>query len=231
MRWWTGLIIGFVITIDFSAVVLAQTHFTFRADTGNNATIGIPTTANPNIGGVSLAIGDEIGVFTPAGLCVGAVVWGGTNTALTVWEDDNQTPVIDGIRSGEPIGYRVWQKATDTEYTHVSVTYSQGNGIYVVDGIYLVASLSAVVPPSALPLRGDVNHSGLTTVLDGVLILRFVVGLEEENTLTAPSVARDFRPETADVSGDGRISAIDAALIFQFDAGIITSFPAMSPKR
>ena len=46
---------------------------------------------------MTLDAGDEIGVFTPADLCVGASVWDGTTPmALVAWVDDSQTPEVDG---------------------------------------------------------------------------------------------------------------------------------------
>jgi hypothetical protein len=74
---------------------------------------------------------------------------------------------------------------------------------------------------------GDVNHSHLVTSLDAVLILKKLVGL-----VLPPSPSSgepSFDPELADVNADGRVSALDAALIFQFDAGIIEHFPG-APK-
>ena len=71
------LVLSFIGTNAF-----AQTHFTFTSITGNNATVGIPAGVNPNINGIPLEIGDEIGAFTPAGLCVGATVWNNTAAEL-----------------------------------------------------------------------------------------------------------------------------------------------------
>jgi len=62
------------------------THFLYTANTGNNATIGIQASINPMINGTAIAVGDEIGVFTPEGLCVGAETWTGSSIAITVWE-------------------------------------------------------------------------------------------------------------------------------------------------
>jgi hypothetical protein len=138
--------------LDF-AVGLAQTaYFTHVSSTGNNATVGIPAAANPNIIGTPLETGDEIGVFTPDGLCVGAVAWNaGVSAAITVWGDDNQTPAVDGIKVGEQMHICVWRKSTKTGYGDVSVTYSLGEGSYAVNGIYALASLTAnaVVAPMA----------------------------------------------------------------------------------
>lgn len=146
-------LVGLIVGTLSSKTAMAQDHFTFVSNTGNNATVGVPTSANPNISGTPLASGDEIGVFTPAGLCVGAVVWANANTAITVWGENDQTPAVDGIRVGEQMYYRVWQKSTNTEYTNVSATYSQGNGVYAVNGIYVLSSLTATatVPAPAAP--------------------------------------------------------------------------------
>ncbi len=138
----------------------AQVHFSYVSNTGNNATVAIPTSANPNISGTPLATGDEIGAFTPAGLCVGAVVWTGVNTALTVWGDNDLTGPIDGIRAGEQILYRIWRQSTNTEFTNVTATYSQGNGVYAPNGIYVLSSLSAsgpTVPPQTPTLSSPAN--------------------------------------------------------------------------
>ena len=138
------------------AAAVAQVHFTYT-NTGNNAIVGIPTSANPNINGTPLANGDEIGAFTPAGLCVGAVVWSSTNTALTVWGDNDMTPTIDGIQAGEQIFYRVWCKSTNSELTTVNVSYSQGNGTFVVNGIYILSSLASTGSLSAPTLSSPPN--------------------------------------------------------------------------
>lgn len=129
--------------------LIGQTHFRFTSNTGNNATVAIPVSSNPSVNGEPLRTGDEIGAFTPDGLCVGAVVWTGVNLALTVWGDDDQTQAIDGMRPGETISYRVWKKDMDTEYPNVTVTYALGNGRYAVNGLYTIATFRAHAPPGA----------------------------------------------------------------------------------
>jgi hypothetical protein len=128
-------------------------HFKFVRNTGNNATVGIPLSAQPSVNGVPLEIGDEIGAFTPAGLCVGAVVWEQKNTALTVWGDDEMTQEVDGIKPGEQISYRIWKRSTDREY-QATATYSLGDGIYQPNAIFILSSLSARLTPVEI---SDVN--------------------------------------------------------------------------
>ncbi len=136
-----------------SAMAQAQTpqHFTFTSGTGNNATVAIPTSANPNVNGTPLVAGDEIGVFSPGGLCCGAVVWTGQNAAVTVWGDNDQTPAIDGMRAGEQMRYRIWRQATNREDDdEMTVTYAQGNGLYAANGIFVLSALTVSVAERAV---------------------------------------------------------------------------------
>lgn len=122
-----------------------QVHFTWTSNTGNNMTIIIPAAINPLIDSIAIEAGDEIGVFTPTGLCVGGGVWQGSNIALTVWGDDDQTSVVDGIKYGETLQYRLWDAFADKEYG-AAVTYTSGGPGYTVDGIAVLASLESVEP-------------------------------------------------------------------------------------
>lgn len=147
MRFLQLCFMSLCVLILANSLALAQTptFFKFTAGTGNNATVAVPTAANPNIDGTPLVTGDEIGVFTPAGLCVGATVWTvGQSAAISVWGDNDQTPAVDGIKAGEEMRYRIWRKATNTVHLQLSVTYAQGDGKYAVNGIYILSALSAV---------------------------------------------------------------------------------------
>ena len=124
-----------------------QSHFTFTANTGDNMTVLVQAAINPAIDGSAIANGDEIGVFTPAGLCVGAVAWNGVNTALAVWGDNDQTVPIDGCVAGELLSYKVWDASAAKE-APATVAYASGGPDYSVDGMAVLASLSATTPPS-----------------------------------------------------------------------------------
>jgi hypothetical protein len=110
----------------------------FAANTGNNATIILPVTANPNIDGTALADGDWIGVFTAAGLCCGRSQWSGANLSITAWGDDSQTTEKDGFVAGESVHYRVYRAATVTEWRSVTAGYSLGSGLYAADGLMIL---------------------------------------------------------------------------------------------
>lgn len=148
------LIIG--LSISF---LNGQTHFTFTSNTGNNATVVIQTNTNPNIDGVLLSVGDEIGAFTPSGMCVGAVVWEGSNTAITVWGDNDQTGTVDGITNGTEIKYRFWSKTEQKEYSFVTAQYSQGSGLYLPDAIMVLSVLNGFGVPSKPALNTPSDQS------------------------------------------------------------------------
>ncbi|MDP1677921.1 MAG: T9SS type A sorting domain-containing protein [Bacteroidota bacterium] len=131
----------FLLCAGLVRTVESQTHFVFVENTGNNATIAIPISASPNIAGVPIAVGDEIGVFTPSGLCVGAIVWNGNNGAVTCWGDNDQTVENDGMGVGERILYRLWQRSSGYEFKSINVSYSEGDTLYRRNGIYVLTSL------------------------------------------------------------------------------------------
>lgn len=155
MRVWYLNIGALVLLLQLAGGADGQTHFVFTSNTGNNATMIIPVSAHPDVGGTSLSDSDEIGAFSPAGLCVGAIVWENVNDALTVWGDDDQTPVVDGLLAGQKISYRFWQKATNKEYDTVDAAYSQGDGTYGADKIFILASLHA--PTTAAVSQTDAS--------------------------------------------------------------------------
>ena len=147
MRTLQRFILALLIQIMPVLLAFGQTHFTFTSNTGNNAIIGIPLTVNPTIGGNPLVAGDEIGAFSPAGLCVGAAVWNGvTAVALTVWEDNAQTVPVDGMKAGELIKFRIWRRSSNSEFSNLTVSYTvdpSGAGTYVAGGIYVITGLAA----------------------------------------------------------------------------------------
>ncbi|MCP4706992.1 MAG: hypothetical protein GY869_00065, partial [Planctomycetes bacterium] len=115
-------------------------HFTFAANTGNNYTVFIGTALFDSL---SLQNGDEVGVFTPSGLCAGGLVW---NEALTyqqliAWGDDPQTGQVDGFSSGQTMFYRYWDLSEQQEIEDVFPDYSQGNGAWG-DGPMAVVNLA-----------------------------------------------------------------------------------------
>lgn len=106
----------------------AQTYFTFRTNTEDSYAIVV---ANATINGFDLQSGDEIGVFTPSGLCVGATTVGSqtANILLTAWQDDSFTAPRDGYLDGEAITLRVWDISSQTELM-MNASFTLGNGTF-----------------------------------------------------------------------------------------------------
>ncbi len=130
-------------------------HFQYTSNTGNNATIILPSALQPEVDGEPLVPGDEIGVFTEDGLCVGATVWRETTQSITIWGNDEQTAEKDGMEHNDSIYYRVWRQATDIEYKNIEVTYDDSqvfyriDGRYRIDAIYSLSSLQSFPAPPA----------------------------------------------------------------------------------
>jgi hypothetical protein len=127
----------------------STTYFRYTSHTGYNATVTIPNSAIITVNNQPLEPGDEIGAFRSDSLCVGAVVWDGTQTAITVWGNNDQTEEIDGMVFGDTISFRIWRKSTGAEYSQNHVSFrsgspvTNGDGIYVHDGLYILDTLTA----------------------------------------------------------------------------------------
>ncbi|MDZ7722544.1 MAG: GEVED domain-containing protein [candidate division KSB1 bacterium] len=134
---------------DYAAVIkpgdtahLPDTWKSVR-NTGYNATIVLPLSAEPRVDDISLATGNYVGVFSSEGICCGYSRWQGENMQITAWGDDPATAdVVEGFTAGEDIQYRVLQPETQREIRDVQVTYSQGSGVYQTDALFVIASFN-----------------------------------------------------------------------------------------
>ncbi len=138
-----NIICGRVNHLTDFALMLGPSHFTFSYETGDSYSIVIDQAL---LNETALENGDEIGVFTPAELCVGAVVWDGTTPlALTAWADDSQTPNVDGYIPGEKMSFRIWDENDDSDTDFLATTtYSAGNGNFADGAFARISSLEAV---------------------------------------------------------------------------------------
>lgn len=161
--------------------VHGQSHFTSCLNgTGNvfNATVIVPVESTPNVSGVPLAPGSEIAVFSSdpqyPDLCVGLITWQGSHSFINVWGDDDMTPGRDGLLAGEVMDYRVWDRATDTEYagSSVNVSYTLGDGLYDNDGVYVLGDLSASMSVNDGTDSSNVGQK--TVIVIPVDVTRFV---------------------------------------------------------
>jgi hypothetical protein len=98
-----------------------------------------------------LTAGDEVGVFTGGGLCVGAVNWlGERQLGIAAWMDDEGTMEVDGWTGGEEIMVRAYSAELGEEI-ELLVSYELG------DGRYGTGPLAVLVPAGeGIEVRGNV---------------------------------------------------------------------------
>ena len=173
--------------------------FHFQLDvsnTANSTSVIIPLENVPSIDGVPLAVGDEVGVFTPRGLCAGVGKWNNSNMIISVWGDDSIEDGIRGFQSGEVFTFKLWIASTNSEhfvvveyaltYTIDLWTYEDLSIVYVTNGWTVVDSMFGKSTTSlSIPLELGWNQissniiptdSTLTTifspVIDDVIIVK-----------------------------------------------------------
>ena len=120
-------------------------NWTFRGNTGNNSTVVLPVSAEPDIDGIPLEAGDYVGVFTPGGLCCGWSQWQAENMSITLWGDDTQTPDTDGFQSGDTICFRIWEQVTETEYMAIPEFEEGHSEVYQANGFSVLTGLTGIL--------------------------------------------------------------------------------------
>ena len=111
-----------------------------KVNTGNNMTIGIPAGA----WNVKPEMGDEVAVFNAQDKLVGAAVYQGGHTAITVWGDDDITEEIDGAEANTALTLRYFNAATSMEQVIDVQKWEIGNEMYVSNAISVVGKLAIV---------------------------------------------------------------------------------------
>ncbi len=110
-------------------------HFTY-VETGENASLLINSAT---LDGELLVVGDEIGVFTPAGTCAGGVVLSANEEGniypigITVWGDDPNAAGRQGFFANEPFAYRFYDLSAREEIAAFP-NYLEGPQVFQVNG-------------------------------------------------------------------------------------------------
>ena len=107
--------------------VLLPSRFSFEEETGDSYSILVQSAS---VESMPLETGDEIGVFTSDGLCVGALVWAERETALAAWKDNSQTPTIDGFHSNKQIFFKMWDQSEGMFRQLKSANYVEGDSLF-----------------------------------------------------------------------------------------------------
>jgi hypothetical protein len=103
--------------------------------------------------GIELESGDELGVFTENGLCVGGVVLTDNYpVGLMAWMDDARTEIIDGFKPGEMMVIKIWDGSDNKEY-HVKITPDYGSEFLGEVPITQVSLEIDLMASSAIPKK------------------------------------------------------------------------------
>ena len=139
-------------------------HYETASNTGNNMTIGLPTTAWE----VMPVVGDEIAAYDESGRLIGSTSFNGENIALTVWGDDLTTTAKDGLAIGEKVTFKLWNSNMNTESILVVTKWDAGSDVYTIDGISIASNIivSGATSADAYKLYQNVPNpfNGTTTV-------------------------------------------------------------------
>ena len=100
-------------------------------------TLGIPLTAWDNVP----QSGDEIGAFNEHGKLVGSSVFLGSNSAITIWGDDETTNNKEGTQTGTRYTLRLWRQKTDAEDVIAVKAWQQGDDIYETNAIAVIEKI------------------------------------------------------------------------------------------
>jgi hypothetical protein len=182
--------------------------FKFAANTGNKASVYLSANHPPMIRGKKIEAGDEIGVFTPAGLCAGAGTWTGIDLLITVWGDDPQVSGINGFRPGERYYFRI-SDITVPEIILAQASFIFGADTYQVDGVSILSSLTdggaskadAEIPGEFSLSQNFPNPFNQATVIDFNIAKNDTVTLKIYNV-----VGKEVANLVNDVMSPGRYS-------------------------
>jgi hypothetical protein len=178
-----------------------------KVNTGNNMTIGIPE----NAWNTTPEVGDEVGVFNAAGELVGATVYTGGHTAITVWGDDDLTEKVDGAVENTALSLRYFDAASSTEQVIEVQKWESGNGMYAVNDIAVVGKLTISKTDSYALYQNMPNPFNATTEI------KFYLPEAAQVTITVYNVLGDLMEEVVSRSFEAGDHTV------QFDANDLPS--------
>lgn len=85
--------------------------------------------------------GDEIAALNYLGQVVGAAVYRGAATGITLWEKDELDARSMGLNVGEKYELVLWKKAQDQVYKLQNVTYLEGSDEYETNAMAVIAEV------------------------------------------------------------------------------------------
>ncbi|MBT7615844.1 MAG: choice-of-anchor D domain-containing protein [Calditrichaeota bacterium] len=122
--------------------ILPEMHYEFVDNTGQNHSILV---VEATLNDEPLAVGSEIGVFSPDGMCCGAQFWTGERVGMAVWGDNDLTEEIDGLVEDEEMSFQIWDIASGSEYA-TEARFIQGNNVFHDGGVSVLTLSSGGEP-------------------------------------------------------------------------------------
>jgi len=129
---WAGLLL-----LALSITPAAANHFDFDTTDVNSSILIREVILTSRHWGE----GDEIGLFTPAGLCAGGGVVREFPAGFPAWGDDALTDSTDGFEDGERLIFKGWDASAREEFNLPNVTALEGEAVWRANG-WFVATLA-----------------------------------------------------------------------------------------
>lgn len=95
--------------------------------------------------------GDEIGVFSPAGLCGGGMLVEQFPMGIAIWGDDAMTDTVDGFRQDERFHLRGWDESLGEEFDLPRLTVMEGDNLWQGNGLIAADAAEAGLHFSPIP--------------------------------------------------------------------------------
>ena len=163
-------------------------HYETASNTGNNMTIGLPTTAWE----VMPVVGDEIAAYDESGRLIGSTSFNGENIALTVWGDDLTTTAKDGLAIGEKVTFKLWNSDMNTESTLVVTKWDAGSDAYTIDGISIASNIIVSGATSADTYK---LYQNVPNPFNGTTTVKFYVPESTEVTIGVYNLLGEYVAE------------------------------------
>ncbi|MCO5252626.1 MAG: T9SS type A sorting domain-containing protein [Candidatus Kapabacteria bacterium] len=138
----------------FDGVASPNSVWIVKENTGKSSLISIAASVNPIIGNRYMAVGDAIGVFYTRNsnlYCAGFSIWNGNDMEITVWGDNVETAVKDGMADNEAYTIKQFDAITGDQYVVVP-RYESGPDHFVDATTTVISRLPDYPDTSFIPL-------------------------------------------------------------------------------
>lgn len=172
--------------ISAFGIVQSQTHFV-PSWTGNGVDHMNIYVLEATIDGVAMQVGDEIGIFD-GDQCVGAgilteVLGGGAYLSIIVSKDDEETTSADGFTPGNEISFRLWDHADSKEITHLTSSYTSGDGLFAIGGTAAIQLSGIKTVSGSIDLLNGWNIFSLPCIPEDIQMISIVQPLIDAGSL------------------------------------------------